>query len=1171
MPLTLEQHFKSLADQYPEVLELHSLWMLFRKDLEDRLPHSRTVFVHYSLHDVTHSRSVIRAIERFLGEERISTLSATDTFMLLICAYAHDYGMAMTFNQIYDALGSESFQDFLAKMKKNINKLGPEDAQAVKHLIAFAEEAKVTAKLQDMYFSILLVIQLYFRPTHWKGVEQIWDDFSGLLEGRLNSRFIQGGQGIIDICAAHGMPFDESILKKMNIRADGIIGDEFHPRFIAAMLRLGDLLDLDNGRFPRWFVTEINRNRGIIPQLSTLHYKKHEAITHLLITPKRIEVCASCDSGKNGYEVANLVSEWIGWLKKECTDQILNWSEIISSDFGRPPRVTRSDIKLDGKPFTANSRELQMRMPQERVMKLLEGTNIYKNQYVGIRELVQNAVDASLLQLWDDITYNHYINIGIDKHGHKVKSNSGETQESDLKQSEETEMKMLEHEQKKLDGIFNNYEITVELIQDMKEKQVYVVVKDKGIGITPEDVRFMSDIGSSKEMNKRIVKIMKNMPRWLKPSGVFGIGLQSVFQLTDHIEFYTRRPNEPERLIVFHSYGRNYGKIEIREVKPDSDGIFYNNSVPGTNVKIAVDPQKLLINSGKEMKDVGDHMLYYDMEFDDGGTLNALFVELSLVIKQELQTYPCDYFNVYFQPLKILENGKPLKGKRERMRYSYFSPHKDPNSVDKFQKMLDEDSIVPLLSKKQPKKQFSFTPTMACYVDDKASWIHKIKVRPGSISMHNNEKRFKLPHPVRDLYHFQYKFNPISDSSAIYPASIRRLRKEHAGFLNWDINIMDDQPEKYLNIDRDRLRDGAVIEKELVNVRAMILTNWCRFLIERQAQLEQQQSNKENQARAKYKQEGNPDKFREAPPANLYKNYPQELISLALLFYQDVPEGLFRQFINPYTEFLEEQNLILADEGFRVDELWKAETVFRYCIEDPYSWAEEINVYEDNTATAQHELHKDTICRLPHRLIHIFNISLDDSNHLWYYFRLGQPSAQPCAIHMDEAARLKDYIDAIDKTFFDKSNIDTSALIRIVFKPNMAYPHLLIPKYPKNFKRGDNFSSPLDHCIRWYILSPIDRELAKWLKFSCIKDKRNTDAIISDIPKMIEDYVKGNVQFEKCVKYVLRQMAYDGVLPENLEQFVRNEYKQFLLDCCTMLIQKRELILRSNTSEANNT
>lgn len=420
MPLTLEQHFKVIADNYPEVVDLHSLWLLLRKDLEDRLPHSRNIFVHYSLHDATHSRSVIHAIERFLGEERISQLSATDTFMLLSCAYMHDYGMAMTFNQIYDALGETDFTDFLDKQKKKLDKLEEEEAQAIKNLIAFVKKEKITSNLQDIYFSIMAVMQLYLRPTHWKRVSNAWDDFSNLLNGRLNSRFIQGGQGIINICEAHGRPFKDIL--KMNIRADGIIGDDFHPRFIAAMLRLGDLLDLDNGRFPRWFVTEIGRNRDTIPQLSKLHYKKHEAITHLLITPKGIEVCATCDSNESGYEVASIVSEWLKWLEDECTDQILHWSEIIPANFGSPPRVSQSRIILDGKPFTARNQQLQMRMPQERVMKLLEETNIYKNQYVGIRELVQNAIDASLLQLWDDITHNRYFNIGVNKWGHQVKT-----------------------------------------------------------------------------------------------------------------------------------------------------------------------------------------------------------------------------------------------------------------------------------------------------------------------------------------------------------------------------------------------------------------------------------------------------------------------------------------------------------------------------------------------------------------------------------------------------------------------------------------------------------------------------------------------------------------------------------------------------------------------------
>lgn len=98
LPLTLEDHFEELAKENPAIRDLNSLWRLFRKDLIEHLVASRSVFVHFSLHDASHSLSVIQSIERFLGEDRIKMLSATDTFMLLCCCYAHDYGMALTFN-----------------------------------------------------------------------------------------------------------------------------------------------------------------------------------------------------------------------------------------------------------------------------------------------------------------------------------------------------------------------------------------------------------------------------------------------------------------------------------------------------------------------------------------------------------------------------------------------------------------------------------------------------------------------------------------------------------------------------------------------------------------------------------------------------------------------------------------------------------------------------------------------------------------------------------------------------------------------------------------------------------------------------------------------------------------------------------------------------------------
>ena len=82
MPLTLEMHLDNLSKRNIASKELNSMYYLLKKRLENILNYSRAVFVEYSLHDASHSKAIIQSIERFLGENRIRKLSATDTFML---------------------------------------------------------------------------------------------------------------------------------------------------------------------------------------------------------------------------------------------------------------------------------------------------------------------------------------------------------------------------------------------------------------------------------------------------------------------------------------------------------------------------------------------------------------------------------------------------------------------------------------------------------------------------------------------------------------------------------------------------------------------------------------------------------------------------------------------------------------------------------------------------------------------------------------------------------------------------------------------------------------------------------------------------------------------------------------------------------------------------------
>ena len=73
--LTLEEHFKNLSVKSEDSGKLYSIWVLLKGDLEERLRHTQNIYVTFSLHDSSHSRSILRSIERFLGVARIAQLS----------------------------------------------------------------------------------------------------------------------------------------------------------------------------------------------------------------------------------------------------------------------------------------------------------------------------------------------------------------------------------------------------------------------------------------------------------------------------------------------------------------------------------------------------------------------------------------------------------------------------------------------------------------------------------------------------------------------------------------------------------------------------------------------------------------------------------------------------------------------------------------------------------------------------------------------------------------------------------------------------------------------------------------------------------------------------------------------------------------------------------------
>lgn len=121
--------------------------------------------------------------------------------------------------------------------------------------------------------------------------------------------------------------------------ANGYKGDYIHPRFIAYMIRLGDLLDFDNNRFNPYSKIGLKE----IPETSILHEQKHASVKHMLISPNSIEAELDCSNE----EVYRVSRSWFDWLEKEVSNQSREWTNITPRNLGGlPPVINKGNIKI---------------------------------------------------------------------------------------------------------------------------------------------------------------------------------------------------------------------------------------------------------------------------------------------------------------------------------------------------------------------------------------------------------------------------------------------------------------------------------------------------------------------------------------------------------------------------------------------------------------------------------------------------------------------------------------------------------------------------------------------------------------------------------------------------------------------------------------------------------
>lgn len=565
MKYTLEEHLRHVSKNHDTNHSLESVYDLQKRKLTRYLSSVVTTYPTYSTHDAWHAANIVSAIENILGKERIRKLTGIDTFLILMCAYMHDIGMLYTEREVRELWQTKEFQSFLIDYQSDSSPIG----KAAKLLLAAEEKLKEEVTWQlDIKQAITVVLMEYFRPQHGKRIQKLTDKANQIGEllcvedSFLPSRIIK----IINkIAMAHTGSF-ENMLDEL-VMVDSFAGEDFHPRLVAWLLRIGDLCDLDNDRFNKIGIATF----GTLQDDNLAHYFKHLSVETLYISNNKIQIIANIDRKRLEQECAsewmkedacenteefsrrcmNVYQQtirehvnWKSWMESEINSAKLNVNKIFPKHWNRKIPEIEYKILLGGKEISSGNQNLRFSFSQEKAYSLIENISIYQNEgLIFLRELIQNAIDASKIQIWREIRER------IPQYKYEVSPFQVE---------------------RMFPGIFERYMIRICLKYHEATDCVDFSIEDSGIGISVHEFQeHILKTGNSWRNREKYKKEFENMPEWLKPTGAFGIGLHTVFTVTDEMKIYTKSDQEEQtnEMIVYSGKKSGYAFCQSAEEK----------------------------------------------------------------------------------------------------------------------------------------------------------------------------------------------------------------------------------------------------------------------------------------------------------------------------------------------------------------------------------------------------------------------------------------------------------------------------------------------------------------------------------------------------------------------------------------------------------------------------
>lgn len=509
---------------------LHGKMLELREAIAAWLEYIPHTFPHYTRHTVSHSETIIQRVSRILFEEgdyaqptvRISPMEA---YILCAAAYLHDAGMVASDEEKARILESRTWNEWVRE--------GAPGAKRWSEIDAFRngkspEDTHVRNFLADVQVRFLLAE--FIRRTHHSRTQDLiqasHDSFGRFaLDDPLLLRTINS------VCVSHGLDKQALADRECYPERREIRGEEVNVRFLAILLRIGDLLDMSTDR-----ACPLLLNAACpLPSDSLAHWTQYQHLKQFLTSPDHIEITAQCAN----QEEHRILKDWCDWLVMETSNATTlmarsarhgGWSAPIST-IDSPDATIKIEPAPGANYIPSNWR---FELDQDIVFRrLIE--DLYTEPLSFVRELIQNSLDATRCQLYLDI------------------ADEGTTPPEFPTQATE-EIRDKYPIRLKLEA----RTVTNPLSGESEHRQV-LLIEDAGIGMDRQIIeRYLLQVGRSYYTTQEFQRKFRFVP-----ISRFGLGFLSVFAVSDHVTIDTFKPTSnsgPLRLVL--TGPRNYILLE---------------------------------------------------------------------------------------------------------------------------------------------------------------------------------------------------------------------------------------------------------------------------------------------------------------------------------------------------------------------------------------------------------------------------------------------------------------------------------------------------------------------------------------------------------------------------------------------------------------------------------